>query len=1400
MLKLTSILFITLLLLVQNGLAQQKEVPPSFHFEIFDLPNNELGNHVQTIAQDSFGFIWFGSQYGLHRWDGYKFKTYLHDPLDSISISSSYVEHIHVAKDGSLWLGTWGGGLNHFDPSTEIFTSYFHDAENPNSLSNNFVSDVLEDRDGNIWIATQYGVNRFNPKTKKFKHFKHNPNDSRSLSYDICSKIFLDSEGILWFGTGWVWEESEAGGLNRYHSKTENFTRYTHDPKNNNSLISNKVMEIFEDSKGNFWVGTAGDGLHLMNRQSGTFKRSNNTAERSGKLSTPRLYTASDWHMRFVFEDREQKLWFGAWLGGIKYFDPTTNEIEHYFAGRPNASLPDDFVWDMFQSKDGTLWGHTAGKSAKVFKVVKESTLFNYVPITPESQVYIFHPEENGDLWVGTKNTGLLNLNAERNYSIIYKDDPKKPVRPNEENHVLQSYERKSRLFDNIVKIESDDEGYLWLKKEYGKYSGLLRFHPQKGEITPFFYQPDVSLDDPTHYVIADILKDEQGRIWVSTGNGELHLYEAQNQSFCSLGKPQNRTFEEWDSFQIKMAKGQNGKIWLSGINKYVDESTFPFIWQFDANTEEFSSLDLDMRVGKSRYKEFVYGLEEDQQGNLWIATQYALRKVNPTNSSVEFFNSTQFGASNFRGLVLDEKDNVWLMGDGLVVFDPLKGESFTYHADSGIKVLPCYLGAISKGKDGKIYIGGRSGFQYFEPEKLRDQSTKNPPQVIITDFQLLNKPYVKNGVQLFPNNADENTVIELRHDEDVFTFSFAALNFLQPESNRHEYRLLGHDTNWRLTGLEPKVTYIKVPPGEYSFQVRAANHEGVWGETQSVDIKILPPWWKTWWAYTLVSLLVLGILFSVYRFQVTRQLAKAEATRLKELDAARTQLYTNITHEFRTPLTVILGMAQQVKNNPKEHFRSGLDMIARNGESLLDLINQMLDLSKIENGKLSLKLIQGDIVSYLRYLVESFHSFAENKDIQIHFLSDLEAKTMDYDPEKVQQIISNLLSNAVKFTSAGGNIYLSVGQSEQQQLWVKVKDTGKGIPEEKIPHIFDRFYQVDDSNTKEGNGSGIGLSLTKELVHLMNGKIAVRSVLGRGTEFTVHLPINNNARYSQREILQKAAPNHIPSSKIEVLSNQNATTDLLLIEDNPDVVRYLSSCLVDRYRLHIAYDGKEGVEIAKKVVPDLIISDVMMPKKDGFEVCEILRQDERTSHIPIIMLTAKADMESKLEGLEHGADAYLAKPFQKEELLLRIKKLLELRQQLQLYYLQLVGVGKNTRIIKDIPKMELEDQFVQKVRGVVNQNLDNFDFSVEQLCKEIGMSNSQLHRKLSALTGYSATKFIRYVRLNRAKVLLQNPELTITAVAFDTGFNDPSYFGRVFKKEFGVTPMEWRSEEVIKS
>ena len=543
-------------------------------------------------------------------------------------------------------------------------------------------------------------------------------------------------------------------------------------------------------------------------------------------------------------------------------------------------------------------------------------------------------------------------------------------------------------------------------------------------------------------------------------------------------------------------------------------------------------------------------------------------------------------------------------------------------------------------------------------------------------------------------------------------------------------------------------------------------------------------------------------------------QIASAAAVRLQELDSMKTKLYTNITHEFRTPLTVILGMAQQIKDKPNEFMQEGLGMIERNGQNLLNLVNQMLDLSKLESGKLTLHYQRRDVVSFMKYLVESFHSFAESKVVKIHFISDLEELTMDFDETYLQQIVSNLLTNAVKFTPKGGDIYVSLN-IQSTTFSFKVRDTGMGISEANLPLIFDRFYQVDDTTTRHGEGTGIGLSLTRELVKLMEGSISVKSQVNKGTEFEVVLPIHHideiKAGDVQLPVFNRVEVGFISLEEHPLSINQEISIEkplILIADDNADVRTYITSCLGTDYNLLIAKDGQECENFAFEHIPDLIVSDVMMPFKDGFEVCKTLKSDERTSHIPIIMLTAKADMDSKLQGLEHGADVYLMKPFNKDELLLRIKKLLELRQQLQQYYRSSIDTkavytegGKIE--IENLPKEKSnslanysDNAFVIKVRTLIEANLANANFDVEKLCQDLLLSPSQVHRKLTALTGLSTNSFIRYIRLVKAKeMLLKNAHFSISAVAYDSGFNDPAYFSRAFKQEFGMTPQAWREK-----
>ena len=1249
----TKQLFLSLVFtLLSISIFAQKDAPsPSYQFEIFEMPGGALGNHCQTIVQDPLGYMWFGTQYGLHRWDGYNFKTFQNNPIDSSSISMSYVEYIHVAKDSTLWLGTWGGGMNHYDPETERFTRYVNDPNDQNSLNNNFISDIQEDDDGDIWIATLDGVSRFNPKTGIFKTYKHDPDDANSLSYDIVRVIYKDSKGELWFGTGWFFDPIPGeGGLNKYNPETDDFTVYQNIKDKNNTLINNKISEIFEDSKGNFWVGTVGEHLHLMDRAKGEFRLINTNQ------NTIDLYENSDEnieldfvkHSKFVFEDKDDKLWFGFWNGGIKYYDPETGLVQHYIAeDKSKSSIPDNFVWTMMQSKDGTLWACTANRNAKVFKIIPKSDLFNIQTTNFADAVLGYYESASGIQWFSEDVKGLIRVDPKRRDTVHYLDDPLQPHPYSFLNNPINPIaSNQKRLFQNIDIIKEDREGNLWLGK--GNESGLVKFNPNTGKYTEYLYDEN---DDKSLSAneIKDVLVDSKGKVWVTTISGDLNKYNPKEDNFTRFSFVNISDYTTQNSFESyymtsSIIEGEDNSLWIAfSATFYTEIKNFyfseeagfvyndnkdikgvTFLKQFDLQTESFQTKTFSLPTHFGDLSEKICGIEMDASGNIWVATLYSLHKYNPKNGLTESKNVQEFNTPYFVGMTMDNDEKIWLAGNGLIVYDPVNETSFTYASSSGVTNLPFQRNSMFKNADGKIIVGGKSGLLSFYPKEIGIENPSSKPDLLITNFELFevqeNQPNRRQSIK----NIWEQKEIRLSHNQNVFTFEFATLDFFSPTNNLHTFKLENYDQNWRSAGLEPKITYVKVPPGEYTFRVRGANHQGVWSDEKSIRIIIEPPWWNTLWAKIAFYASLVFLIFGFYRFQLNRRLQYAEANRLRELDAVKSQLYTNITHEFRTPLTVISGMITQIRENPKEWFNEGLNMISRNNERLLNLVNQMLDLSKLESGKMTVNLVQSDVVGYVKYLVEAFDSYAESERIQLHFYSEVEELLMDYDAEKLQQVITNLLSNGVKFTPEGGNVYISVREEKGDEngspkVLIKIRDTGIGISDEQIEHIFDRFYQVDDSNTRQKDGSGIGLALTYELVKLMGGEIKVKSKKGSGTEFIVEFPVRNEAIQTDplnieknpliENIISKASPVYkkYESVKSEPDTSVLRTTkpQILLIEDNPDVVAYVASFLDKDYQIKVGKDGQEGIELALKNVPDLIISDVMMPYKDGFEVCE---------------------------------------------------------------------------------------------------------------------------------------------------------------------------------------------------
>ena len=866
----------------------------------------------------------------------------------------------------------------------------------------------------------------------------------------------------------------------------------------------------------------------------------------------------------------------------------------------------------------------------------------------------------------------------------------------------------------------------------------------------------------------------------------------------------------------LSILADQSGNLWFgtlgSGVTKYNGKTFTHFTEEEGLNGNA---------VGR---------IMEDKSGNLWFGTGKGLSKLTLTKQA-------EIAEKIKRGIRIES------------------GTFFTnYTAED--RVIGAGANSVFEANNGAIWLGGGDKLTVFNPDKLKADTAA--PNLQLTNLALFGENIawahlahkkdtsfmLRNGVKVMDFQLEGVSKwynvpqgLSLAHYNNYITFNFAGITLQSPKMVKYLHQLEGLENTWSALTTNNEATYGNLSPGTYTFKAKAMNREGVWSKELRYTFTIRPPWWRTWWAYLCYIVLIGGGIYAFYRYELNQRLQQAEALRLKELDAVKTKLYTNITHEFRTPLTVILGMAHQVLDNPKDHFRAGLNMIIRNGQNLLTLVNQMLDLSKLESGKLTLHYQRADIVSFLEYIVESFHSLAENKGIQLHFIPEEEQFIMDFDEVRMQQIVTNILSNAIKFTPKGGHVYVSSGTNNERFI-LKIKDTGIGIAEADLPLIFDRFYQSDGTHTRQGEGTGIGLALTRELVKLMEGTIAAKSYKGKGAEFEVTFPLWHNLGVEEKSVevpflttnINKEVPVPMDDSSLSALTTQvltdkssvNDSPHILIADDNEDVRAYLASCLNNDYVVEIAKNGQECEDLAFNSTPDLIVLDVMMPFKDGFEVCKALKTDERTSHIPIIMLTAKADLDSRLEGLEQGADDYLTKPFHKKELLLRIRNLLELRRQLQQYYrltLEASSSEEHPTIAENptptsgssIPTAadggsknpsiplanSLENAFVIKVRKTIEAHFDAPDFDVEKLCRSLAMSHSQVHRKLSALTGLSATHFIRYVRLVKAKELIINSGYSIAAIANDCGFNDPAYFSRIFKQEFGVSPQVWREQNV---
>lgn len=1347
--------------LIQN-LSAQGDFSNPVHIDKSDGLSHHL---MYSITKDPYGFMWFGTENGLCRFDGSRIEVVPLDPLDSIVGKKKRVYDLVADSIREvLWIGT-EHGLHLLNLKTRSYHPFFQpNTKSDSLLTHGPIKMLMQDRQGELWVALfDQGIGRFDPSQQKFEQYiyhsaKGEETDPHAFKRNMIIHGLHDqkNDSVLWFGT--------RSGLLRFNKFTKQFRRYEFSKGNRNIAPSiNAIRTIYQHNDGIMYLGTWGAGVMMFNPETENFDRFRPT------LSNPPLPPGNGIIFGF-FPKSETELWISTSHGIVGYH---TQKKEILWEKQNDPNLPYRYRIDFLDEKNRN-WVR-AGNGLYCFdpknqQIEQFPVLAQAEPGFTPSKVLV----HQGRIYMcGSGGQGIYRLNqTEKTWECLM---PQKKyltrrgkfrgvdmiVLDNDQLFILA----RSQAFiwhpalDSLQSLEwdightephfqvaiKDKRGLIWISSAR---NGLHQFNPRTQELHIFQQELNPSLSQKGIPPLGTITEDSLGQIWMSTHRG-YNIYNVEQNKFYHFRSHPNKS-QVWTITGLLPTKD---KVWIS------DEIG---IWEADLQHSEnklLSPITFALYRGKSLLE--FKGLDQDHQGYIWVNSSKALLKINPQNK-------TFFAFNGHHGLISQKGE-----------LDQLR--------------ISC-LDILSTGE---IAIGthGYHGLSIFDPQKL--SLNDEIPIPYLSSLSVLNKPYPLDTALIGMRR------LILPYEKNIISFEFSAIGYTHTHQYRFKYMLEGFDEEWIFPESGKNyASYTNLEEGDYRILIMVANGADTWNPVpHTLELQILAPWYRTWWAFSVYFILFASILYSIYRIQLNRQLAAAETYRLRELDQVKTRLYTNITHEFRTPLTIIQGMNEKIAEAPSTWLDKGTDMIRRNSRHLLRLVNQMLDLSKLESGKLSLRLIQGDIIPYLHYLAESFHSFAETQNVELQVLPHPEGLIMDYDPERLKDVMSNLLSNAIKFTPIGGQITISFTERDRH-LHIEVQDTGIGISEEKIPHIFERFYQADDSSTRQGEGTGIGLTLSRELVHLMKGRIFVQSTIGNGSTFTVSLPITQEANKDESTVKkEQAVSQYFSTNPIDRTiqgkgSQANPQLPLaLIVEDNEDVVNYLITCLEYSYRIEIAQHGQKGIDLALELIPDIIISDVMMPLKDGFEVCDTLKKDIRTSHIPIIMLTARADMDSRIEGLQKGADAYLAKPFSEEELLIRMKKLLELRKRLQQYYLSLSGDLQESTILPQGDQQEdSEPSFVKQVYAYIEGHLTDDSLNVESLCRELGMSHSQLHRKLTALTGYSTNRYIRHIRIEKAKKMLQETQLSISEVAYATGFNDPYYFSRAFKQKEGLSPSEWRN------
>ena len=1362
---------------------------PKLHFSHLSGEQGLSNSTIEAIFQDSRGFIWIGTRDGLNRYDGHEMIVYRYDPLDSNSLSDSYIRYICEDRSHQLWVGTING-LNRLDPVTNHFFRYKHRDGDDNSLSHNGITALLEDRSGHLWVATAgAGLNLFDQSNGHFLRFREGPD------HIFC--MYEDHTGSIWIGS--------QTGLYCYHPSTRTFTHIVNPAITNPS--GNTILAIQEDRQGNLWIGTEDDGLFLFDPLQKTFTRFAHSDTAPTSLGNNMI--------KCMLTDHQGRLWAGSINGGLNLFNAPAGSFFHYAYEPGNASsLSQRTISALFEDRQGNLWIGTHRGGINIYSPGTEKfNLFRQEP-SPNSLSYndvkTFCEDNsgNGNIWIGTDGGGLDLFNRDRHTFRHYGYDP---------------FNDRSLSSSAVLDVMQDREGSLWVSTWGG---GLNLFDKTKGTFTRYQTNPA----DP-HSISSDFVQktfeDDEGHLWVGTYYGGLNQFDRKTKQFTRiLMDPSGKTGLSGKNI-VSLHEDKEGRIWIGtddgGLNCY-HQGTRHFTHYF--NTEEKMP---DLRV-----------LFSDSKGRLWVG-QKGLYLLDAARDSFRLYPDSSGLAGEFiKGITEDEQGNLWLAtSNGLTRFNPDTHAYKKYNTGDGLQDQEFEANAYLKTKDGEMFFGGINGFNCFYPGSIRS----NPfiPPVYITGFQLSNRKILP-GDTGSPLSEDISFTreIELSYRQSTFSFNFAALNYTTPENNQYAYKLDGLDKDWNYVGKENKAVYTNLGPGDYTFRVKAANNDGLWNEKGSaLHITITPPFWKTGWFTILLVLLCIACLYAFYRFRTQLKLKELEAAKKEEIRQVQLQFFTNISHEFRTPLALILGPLEKMMNQPAHTPRSAANRSAptalpdgspaapptppafqryyqtmhRNAQRLLSLINELMDFGKLESGSLKLSVQRSHLNAFMEEIAEEFRDWAIQKEIDFTLhLPPMPAETPWFDRQVLEKIVLNLLHNSFKYTKVGGHITLEVLPSLESfrpsfsnelilknsfrgstYAYIRVADNGIGISKESIHHLFERYYRITESHL----GSGVGLAFVKSLALLHKGDIYVYSERLKGTEILIGIPIGEND-YRKEEVRAGAHTEggiRLESDPANLREHADPVDlppveSILLVEDNDELRHFLKETLSDQYEVMEADNGKEGLELAKEISPGLIISDVIMPGMNGFDLCRAVKQDIDTSHIPVIILTARTAMVSQVEGLDAGADYYFAKPLNMELLLLTIRNRFDQDRKLKERY------SRDSHVAAmELVHSEKDKEFMTRLLQIIDSQLSNPDFEIGYLCQEMGMSRTRLYQKIKSISRQSIGDFIRTIRLKKAVQIMTHEDVSLTEVMVRIGIQTQSYFTKAFKKEFGKTPTQFIQE-----